>query len=215
MTHLTRRQFLEQTILAATATAAMIPGERLAAAEKQSKSPNDRIRCAVIGAGIRGTAHAQAFSGRRDCQITYVCDADRGRGPRIAKQISDRQGREPKIVADMRQIFDDKSVDVVSIATPNHWHALAAIWAMQAGKDVYVEKPVSHNVSEGRRIVQAARKYDESVRREPRHRGDGARRGGDNICERESSARSTWAERIIYRAVARLVRPANFPCRPM
>ncbi len=76
-----------------------------------------------------------------------------------ATRIEKRQGRRPKFVQDMRQMLDDKSVDIVTIATPNHWHALAAIWAMQAGKDVYVEKPVSHNVSEGRRIVEAARKY--------------------------------------------------------
>ena len=71
-----------------------------------------------------------------------------------------KQGRTPKVVQDMREAFDDKSVNIVSIATPNHWHSLAAIWAMQAGKDVYVEKPVSHNVSEGRRIVETARKHN-------------------------------------------------------
>src|SRR5206468_2118784 len=69
------------------------------------------------------------------------------------------QGRTPKFEQDIRKVIEDKSIDIVSIATPNHWHALAAIWALQAGKDVYVEKPVSHNVSEGRRIVEAARKY--------------------------------------------------------
>ena len=75
------------------------------------------------------------------------------------EETAKRQGRAPKFVQDLRQVLDDPAVDVVSIATPNHWHALAAIWAMQAGKDVYVEKPVSHNISEGRRMVEAARKY--------------------------------------------------------
>ncbi|HVR35938.1 MAG TPA: Gfo/Idh/MocA family oxidoreductase, partial [Methylomirabilota bacterium] len=77
--------------------------------------------------------------------------------------VAEQQGRRPKAVSDMREVFDDRAVDTVSIATPNHWHALAAIWAMQAGKDVYVEKPVSHNVWEGRQIVEAARKYNRIV----------------------------------------------------
>jgi len=76
-----------------------------------------------------------------------------------AEQVAKKQGRRPKFVRDMREVFDDPSVDVVSTATPNHWHALCSIWAMQAGKDMYCEKPVSHNVSEGRRMVEAARKY--------------------------------------------------------
>src|SRR6185295_2525603 len=74
--------------------------------------------------------------------------------------VAKKQGREPKIIEDMREAFDDKSVDIVTTATPNHWHSLVSIWAIQAGKDVYVEKPVSHNVSEGRRVVEAARKYN-------------------------------------------------------
>src|SRR4029079_17929538 len=74
----------------------------------------------------------------------------------IAKR---QEGQRPKVVEDVRQALDDKSVDIVTVATPNHWHSLGAIWAMQAGKEVYVEKPVSHNVSEGRRAVEASRKY--------------------------------------------------------
>jgi predicted dehydrogenase len=80
-------------------------------------------------------------------------------GERACDGLEKKQGLRPKFVQDMRQMLEDESIDIVSIATPNHWHALAAIWAIQAGKDVYVEKPVSHNVSEGRRIVEAARKY--------------------------------------------------------
>jgi predicted dehydrogenase len=79
------------------------------------------------------------------------------------KSVSARNGSEPNYVQDMRRVFDDKNIDAVSIATPNHWHSLATIWAVQAGKDVYVEKPVSHNVSEGRRMVEAARKYGKIV----------------------------------------------------
>ena len=79
------------------------------------------------------------------------------------KAIEGKQGKAPKFEQDIRKVVEDKNIDIVTIATPNHWHALAAIWAMQAGKDVYVEKPVSHNVSEGRRIVEAARKYKQHL----------------------------------------------------
>jgi predicted dehydrogenase len=91
--------------------------------------------------------------------VTTICDADQAvAGPalKVAEQV---QGKAPAYVQDLRKVIDDKAIDVISIATPNHWHALAAIWALQAGKDVYVEKPVSHNVREGRCIVEAARKY--------------------------------------------------------
>src|SRR5438445_3593192 len=85
-----------------------------------------------------------------------------------------QQDRRPKAIQDLRVIFDDKSIDTVSIATPNHWHALAAVWAMQAGKDVYVEKPVSHNISEGRRIVQAARRLGRICQGGTQNRSNGA-----------------------------------------
>ena len=87
----------------------------------------------------------------RTSRLAYICDIDTKVGNERCEEIAKKHGRKPKYVQDLRKMLDDKSVDVVSIATPNHWHSLAAIWAMQAGKDVYVEKPVSHNVSEGRR----------------------------------------------------------------
>jgi predicted dehydrogenase len=83
-------------------------------------------------------------------------------GPAV-KIAEERQRRKPKVVQDLRRVMDDKEVDAVAIATPDHWHALAAVWACQAGKDVYLEKPVSHNISEGRRVVEAARKYKRMV----------------------------------------------------
>ena len=112
----------------------------------------------MIGCRIRGRVHAAEFGRQAGVEVAYVCDPDRELADERAASVEKAQGRRPKAVQDLRAIFDDKSVDAVSIAAPNHWHALAAIWAMQAGKDVYVEKPVSHNVSEGRRIVQVADK---------------------------------------------------------
>jgi predicted dehydrogenase len=158
-----RRQFLEDSLFAAVA--ALAGGTRCSWAEPATKqeavgnSPLDRLGIAVIGLRGRGGSHLAAFSRCPNTEILYVCDPDAVVAACRAEQVERRQNRQPTIAEDLRKVLDDPRVDVVSIATPNHWHALAAIWAMQAGKDVYVEKPVSHNVSEGRLMVQAARKY--------------------------------------------------------
>ena len=171
MGHFSRRLFLEETLLAAAAMSAGSSRVLLAADRaKQSKSPNERLSVAIVGVRSRGGDHARAFDSRDDCVISYICDADSAIGERVAGQFKSK----PKFVQDMRRIFDDKSVDIVSIATPNHWHCLAAIWAMQAGKDVYVEKPLSHNISEGRRMVQVARKYNRICQGGTQYRSSGA-----------------------------------------
>ncbi|MCU0878254.1 MAG: Gfo/Idh/MocA family oxidoreductase [Pirellulaceae bacterium] len=155
-----RRQFLEDSMFAAAAAAmATGSGRLLAEEEPQSKSANERLNVAVVGVKGRGGSHIGAWAGRKDTVIRYVVDVDRQYGEQRVGEIEKRQGVRPVFVEDLRVALDDKSVDFVSIATPNHQHSLQAIWAMQAGKDVYVEKPVSHNVSEGRRAVEAARKY--------------------------------------------------------
>ncbi|MGE3406834.1 MAG: Gfo/Idh/MocA family protein [Pirellulales bacterium] len=162
MSHLTRRRFLEDSLLASAALAAAGSASTVLAAEEapQSKSPNEKLLVAVVGVRGRGGSHIAAFAGRKDTEIAYLVDVDEVVGESRAEEVEKRQGRRPKVVKDMREAFEDKSIDIVSTATPNHWHSLCAIWAMQAGKDVYCEKPVSHNVSEGRRMVEAARKYD-------------------------------------------------------
>jgi predicted dehydrogenase len=166
MSHRSRREFLEQSMWAtASAVAASslsaATGPAAWAAEKQSTSPNEKLGVAVVGVKGRGGSHIGAFAGRKDTEILYICDVDSTIGNQRAEEVGKRQGgRKPTWEADLRKVLEDKRVDIVSIATPNHWHALGAIWSIQAGKDVYVEKPVSHNVSEGARIVEAARKYD-------------------------------------------------------
>ena len=157
-----RREFLEDSMFAAAAAAAAgSSGRLLAADDPQSKSANERLHVAVVGVKGRGGSHIGAFAGRKDTLITHIVDVDSTIGPQRAAEIGKRQGGyEPKWEEDLRTVLEDKSIDIVSIATPNHLHSLQAIWAIQAGKDVYVEKPVSHNVSEGRRVVEAARKYE-------------------------------------------------------
>ena len=155
-----RRQFLEDSMFAAAA-AAGTSGHLLAGeSEIPSKSANERLNVAVVGVKGRGGSHIGAFAGKPDTVITHIVDVDSVIGPQRAIEIGKRQGgMEPKWEEDLRKVLENPSIDIVTIATPNHWHSLMAIWAMQAGKDVYVEKPVSHNVSEGRRAVEAARKY--------------------------------------------------------
>jgi predicted dehydrogenase len=157
-----RRDFLKGS--AALAGAGLLHGASEAAQEPQaqgSSGANARLNVAVIGVNGRGMDHVGGFTNPRtnlNCVITHICDADSAVIGRAVQRVAKVQGREPQYVQDLRRIMDDKSIHIVSIATPNHWHSLAAIWALQAGKDVYVEKPVSHNVSEGRRLVEVARR---------------------------------------------------------
>src|SRR5207247_1265799 len=99
----------------------------------------------------------------KDVQVTAVCDVDETAAGRAMRIVSEKTGKKPEYYRDFRKLLEDKAVDAVSIATPNHWHTLAALWAMQAGKDAYVEKPISHNVWEGRKLMEAARKYNRVV----------------------------------------------------
>lgn len=159
-TKLSRREMLERSMFAtAAAIAAQHAREPFVFANEGSKSPNERIRVAVVGVGGRGGEHLNQFKKRNDSEVAAIIDVDEAIGGKRAEAIEKDTGKRPALYTDIRKCLEDKSIDAVSIATPNHWHSLAAIWAMQAGKDVYVEKPVSHNVSEGRRCVQVARKY--------------------------------------------------------
>ena len=143
-----RRLFLQT----AAAAAAAGSGSRILGA-------NDRINLVVIGIGGRGTSHVNNFSRIEGCKIVGVCDVNQAARERASALVQKAGGDKPKEFTDMRRVFDEKDIDAVSMATPNHWHALGAIWAMQAGKDVYVEKPASHNIFEACKMVETARKY--------------------------------------------------------
>ncbi len=121
--------------------------------------PSDRLRLAIVGVGSRGSAHIKEILPVPNVEIGALVEVDGARAEAASQTIFQRTGKRPIIESDMRRVFEDKSIDAVTIATTNHWHALSGIWAMQAGKDVYVEKPVSHNVFEGQKLVEAARKY--------------------------------------------------------
>ncbi|MGD0578998.1 MAG: Gfo/Idh/MocA family oxidoreductase [Bryobacteraceae bacterium] len=148
-----RRTFLAG---AGAAVISQLPAARALAA-------NDRIRIAVLGVHGRGQDHIASLMKQPDAEVAVLCDPDLQVAWERAAEFEKTYGRQVRIEQDLRRVFDDKGIDAVTIATPNHWHALATIWACQAGKDVYVEKPGAHNIFEGRRMVEAAHKYGRIV----------------------------------------------------
>jgi predicted dehydrogenase len=157
----TRRDFLTSSISAATG--ALLLGS--APAAEPRKDVNDRLRIAVVGVGGRSRAHVKSLLDLAgdNVELAALCDVDQTILKQKALEVEKHTGKKIPTVTDMRRLLEDKSIDAISFATPNHWHALGTIWACQAGKDVYVEKPASHNVVEGRRVVEASRKYDRIV----------------------------------------------------
>ena len=138
-----------------------------------ASAADDPIRVAIVGVGDRGTDHVHAFAEIPFVEIGALVDPDGNRAETAAGWVRQNKGNTPTTTADMRVVFDDKSIDAVIVATTNHWHALTAIWAMQAGKDVYVEKPVSHNIFESQQLVAAAGKYNRIVQGGTQRRSDG------------------------------------------
>jgi predicted dehydrogenase len=146
---LTRRSFFQGAALAASATRVL--------------GANDRIGIGLVGIGGRGNAHLSAYAAISECQIRGLCDVNQAARERAQTRLTATGALKAKEYADMREMFADQNIDAVSIATPNHWHALATIWACEAGKDVYVEKPASYNVYEGSRMIETARKHRRMV----------------------------------------------------
>ncbi|MBI5386077.1 MAG: Gfo/Idh/MocA family oxidoreductase [Verrucomicrobia bacterium] len=156
MNHLTRRSFLKSSLLT---TAALSAPARFWAAVPGA---NDDIRIAVVGFGGRGGNHISAFRNMPGVRLVALCDCDTKILENTAAQL-EKKDIVVKTYTDIRKLLESKEVDAISTATPNHWHSLITVWSCQAGKDVYVEKPVSHNVFEGRQCVEAARKYNRIV----------------------------------------------------
>ncbi len=162
MTTFNRRQFLDRstkTSLAAAAGVTILTN----AASVRGAPANDKVVLAAVGIGGRGTHLASGFLERGDTVYAYVCDTDIKKAEGRASEISAKQGSQAKPLQDFRKALEDKSVDAIISATPDHWHALSTVWGCQAGKDVYVEKPACHSCWEGRKMVEAARKYKRVV----------------------------------------------------
>ena len=126
-------------------------------------SPNDTVRIACVGLRGRGKSHMQAYTSLPNVDLVALCDIDDSVMATANKFVTDKRGKAPATYTDLRKLLEDKSIDAISIATPNHLHTLQTVWACQAGKDVYVEKPCSHDMYEARQIVGAARKYNRIV----------------------------------------------------
>ena len=158
-----RREFFFQTgrsVLGAGLGLTILSDARSA----RSTPANDRISLAMIGVRGRGDVLASGFLDRDDCEITHVCDVDTATGTSRAEQYTQRQnGKKVKFIQDYRDLLKAESIDAIVIATPDHWHAPLTVFGCQAGKDVYVEKPASHSIWEGRQMVKAARKYNRIV----------------------------------------------------
>jgi predicted dehydrogenase len=151
-----RREFLKRAGQGAAVTA-------LAYSATARAAPNDRLVVGVIGPGGMGSHHVELLSKNKQVQLAYVCDVDETRLAAAAAMAERGSGSAPKAVKDMRRVLDDKSVDAVWIATPDHWHGPATILACDAGKHVYVEKPCAHNIREGRLMVEASRRNKRAV----------------------------------------------------
>ena len=155
MKSVNRREFMRGSI-GAIVTLSVSP-------QRKSFAANEKVIIGVMGLGGRGTFLAEKFASRPDAEVAYLCDVDTRRFARARAAVEDVQDRPPKMLQDFRKILDDSSVDALINATPDHWHALGTIMACQAGKDVYVEKPMAHNIWEGRKMIEAARKYERVV----------------------------------------------------
>ena len=147
-----RRSFLQTASIAITAASA-----------SRVMGANDRVNIGVVGLGGRGRAHMAEWVKIDQSRVTALCDVDQSALERGTAFVERSGSGKPAGYADMRKLFENKNVDAVSMPLPNHWHALATIWACQAGKDVYIEKPACHNIFEGRKMVEAARKYKRMV----------------------------------------------------
>ncbi|MBP8911585.1 MAG: Gfo/Idh/MocA family oxidoreductase [Phycisphaerae bacterium] len=156
MSRITRRQFVRGSMAAGLGIVMAGPLSRV-------RGANDEIRVGVVGVNGRGGSHISAFEEMEGVRVAALCDVDRKVLDSKAAAFEKKYTHKVETYIDIRKMLENKDLDAISIATPNHWHSLGTIWACQAGKDVYVEKPCSHNVFEGRKCVEAARKYKRIV----------------------------------------------------
>jgi predicted dehydrogenase len=203
-----RRNFLRTAatgaVLAAVtpATFAKDPVKKPVIIPAGAKGANDRLRVAVLGINGRGKNHIEEIMGLADksnVEVVYLCDPDMNILQERANEFEKKYGKKVAIEQDFRRVYDDKTIDAVTLATPNHWHALQTIWACQAGKDVYVEKPATHNIYEGKKMVEAAYKYNRIVQHGVQLRSSEAIREGVKHLEDGLIGRVYMSRGLVYR----------------
>ncbi len=192
MSKLNRRDFMKSSVMAGAAVAMAAPYSKV-------RGANDEIRIAVVGVGGQGSGHCKYFNNAKGARVVAVCDADQGH---IDRRVDDfkKNGQTIKGYKDVRELLEDKGIDAITSATPNHWHSLVTIWACQAGKDVYIEKPVSHNIWEGRKMVEAARKYDRIVQTGTQKRSDGGLMAAYKYVQDGNLGAIKWSRGFCYKA---------------
>ncbi len=207
MKSINRRSFIKRAAVGAAAfSVATRPWAQVAGA-------NSAIRVAVVGLNSRGQDHLKNFAKVPGVRVIGLCDVDRSILYREVSRFTARH--QPVIISnDVRRLLDDKNIDAISIATPNHWHALMTVWACQAGKDVYVEKPVSHNVWEGRQAVEAARKFQRIVQTGTQSRSSEAIQRAIAFLRSGELGKIKWARGLCYKrraSIGRVSGPQPIP----
>ena len=190
----TRREFLRQAVLGAAAISVggLAPGLSTAASARKVKGANDRIRIGVVGVNSRGSALAQGFAKMEGAEVACICDVDSDALARCQAAVTRVTGTTPQGEKDLRKMLENKDIDAVAIATPDHWHAPAAILALQAGKHVYLEKPTAHNPAENEMLIRAAAKYGKKVQ------GGNQRRSWPNVIAAMEKLRSGAIGQVHY-----------------
>ncbi|MBN2562485.1 MAG: Gfo/Idh/MocA family oxidoreductase, partial [Phycisphaerae bacterium] len=175
MRKVSRREFIKRTAAGAAGAGVILPGMSAASAARVLGA-NDRFRVAVCGLNGRGRSHASAYVGMDNVELAYVVDPDKRVADGAARGYGNKaKGYKITPVADVRKVLEDKNIDAISVATPNHWHSLMVIWAAQAGKHCYVEKPASHDIYEGRVAAEAYKKHKVIVQHGTQQRSDQGR----------------------------------------
>jgi len=173
-------------------------------------SPNDTLNVAVVGIsgnrprirgmiGGRGMTHIRNYADIPNVRVTAICDVDERLFPAAIAEVEKLYGNRPRTEVDFRKLIEDKDIDIISVATPDHWHALHTIWACQAGKDVYVEKPAHQLIAEGRKMIEAARKYDRVVQNGITWRSSKATKAGIKFIHDGNLGNVYMAKGIVYR----------------
>ncbi|NUM77374.1 Gfo/Idh/MocA family oxidoreductase [candidate division KSB1 bacterium] len=208
----TRREFLRQSLVAGAAVGAGLRSFSVSSYNRIVGANND-IRVAVVGHRIKGADHIDVFRNLPGVRVAALCEVDDELLARESQKFKDRN-ETVKTYRDVRRLLDDKEIDAVVIATPNHWHALMGIWACQAGKDVYVEKPVSHNIWEGRQLVEAARKYQRIVQSGMQNRSDVGFAEAAAYLQAGNLGKVLWAHSVWYgerQSIGRVDQPQPIP----
>jgi len=220
MNSVSRRSFLKKAALVSAAGSVVLQGcgaarRATATASRRSQviGANGDVRLAVIGFRGRGADHIREFGELPGVRIVALCDADRDV---LNAGVRRSEGRNAKVevYTDVRKLLENPNIDAVSVATPNHWHSLMTVWACQAGKDVYVEKPVSHNVWEGRKAVEAARKYGRIVQAGTQNRSDAGLREAIAWLKEGNLGRILLARGLCYKrrkSIGKVAGPTPIP----